>query len=150
MTPGLGVIVAVVAVALILIIQRSLADGRARTVPDTRETRLGTDDLGRPLGTAATFVQFSAPVCGPCVATREVLATIAAERHGVQHVEISAAHRMDLVDRFAVTRTPTVLVLDPEGIPRQRLTGPTRAAEALRALATVTGLDPARATHENR
>lgn len=110
---------------------------RARTGRFTSaraDDRLGPADIGTALGSGATFVQLSAEVCAPCRATAAALGALAAERPDLAHVELDAAGRMDLVRRFGVLRTPTVLVLDGGGAVRGRLTGGTSRAQALAAL----------------
>jgi thiol-disulfide isomerase/thioredoxin len=92
---------------------RRRTDGRVRVVtgPDVLdETALRT-----PLGSRATLVQFSTDFCQPCRAAHRILAAEAAGTPGVAHVEVDAADRTDLVRRFDVRRTPTVLVLDGTG-----------------------------------
>lgn len=132
---GLWVVLAAVAVAGIFGGYRRFADGRARAVrtgPSLDASRLGAD-----LGRRATFVQFSSQVCAGCRATRRVLAGLG--EPGVVHVELDAQSRMDLVDEFHITRTPTVLLLDADGVVRQRIAGAVRRDQALAALHQVTG-----------
>lgn len=96
--------------------------------------RLTAADLGAPLGSAATFLQLSSEACAPCRSTAAVLGALAGERPGVAHVEVAAEERLDLVRRFDVLRTPTVLVLDGAGAVRGRLSGATTRQQALDAL----------------
>ena len=51
--------------------------------------------------------------------------------------DIDAEHRLDLVERFGITRTPTVLVLDAGGAVRHRIVGAARRDEVMDALAAV-------------
>lgn len=95
---------------------------------------LTADDLGVPLGGRATFVQLSSATCAPCRSTAVVLRALAADGTGVAHVELPAQERLDLVRRFDVRRTPTVLVLDRAGAVRGQLSGATTRAQALAAL----------------
>lgn len=95
---------------------------------------LTAEDLGVPLGSAATFVQLSSEACAPCRSTAAVLRALAAERPGVAHVEVRAEERLDLVRRFSVLRTPTVLVLDGSGTVRGRMSGATTRTQAVDAL----------------
>lgn len=115
--------------------------GVAPHVPPTDQpapTALTADDLRRPLGREVTFLQFSSGFCAPCRATRRVLERVVATADGVAHVEVDVADRADLATRFAVDRTPTVVLLDSTGEPVARVTGvPTlagarAAAEAVR------------------
>lgn len=95
-------------------------------------------ELGKPLGRAATLVQFSTAFCAPCRATRITLAEVARTAQDVAHVEIDAESRLDLVRRLDVRRTPTVLVLGPDGRVARRATGQPRKADVIAALGEVT------------
>lgn len=99
--------------------------------------RLSAADLGGPLGERATLVQFSTAFCAPCRATHRVLDEIAGMVPGVAHVEIDAESHLDLVRRFDVLRTPTVLVLDRDGALRKRASGLPRKADVIAALGEV-------------
>ena len=91
-------------------------------------------ELGGPLGQRATLVQFSTAFCAPCRATRRILAEVAGMVDGVAHVEIDAESHLDLVRRLDIRRTPTVLVLGPDGRIAKRATGQPRRADVLAAL----------------
>ena len=94
-------------------------------------------DLGLPLGERATLVQFSTAFCGPCRATRQILAEVAGMTEGVAHVEIDAESHLDLVRRLDVRRTPTVLVVGPDGRIAKRASGQPRKADVIAALGDV-------------
>ena len=90
--------------------------------------------LRQPLGATATYLQFSSGFCAPCRATRRVLERVVATTDGVAHVEVDVAHRADLATRFAITETPTVVVLDAAGTPVARATGVPSRAQARAAV----------------
>ena len=98
---------------------------------------LTTDDIGGILGSRATLVQFSSAFCAPCRATRRVLTDVAGMVDGVAHVEIDAESRLDLVRRLDVRRTPTTLVLGPDGRVTHRASGQPRKADVIAALGVV-------------
>jgi thiol-disulfide isomerase/thioredoxin len=104
--------------------------------PHSREY-LTADDIGGPLGKAATLVQFSSAFCAPCRSTRVVLDEISTMVAGVEHVEIDAEAHLDLVRRLDIRRTPTVLILDGTGAVRVRAAGAPRKADVIAALGTV-------------
>lgn len=133
---GLWVALGVVVVALVVGSIRKVTDGRARENKRADE-QLTATELGQPLGGEATFVQFSTSICAPCRATHRLLSSIADKDPSVAHVEIDAEQRMDLVKRFGVTRTPTVLLLDRQGTVRYRFVGPSKRAELTGALTSV-------------
>ena len=91
-------------------------------------------ELGEPLGTRATLVQFSTAFCAPCRATRRILADVAALVDGVKHVEIDAESHLDLVQSLGIHRTPTVLVLGGRGEIVRRGSGQPRRADVIAAL----------------
>lgn len=99
--------------------------------------RLSEAELGRPLGGRATLVQFSTAFCAPCRATRAILADVASVVDGVTHVEIDAESHLDLVRRLEIHRTPTVLVLGPDGRIVQRGSGRPRKTDVLAAIGKV-------------
>jgi thiol-disulfide isomerase/thioredoxin len=131
-----GVWIALAALALALAFggYRRLTDGRARAVSEADAPRLDPVRLGDDLGREATFVQFSATVCAPCRATHRVLSEVVAERPGIAHIDLNAETRLDLVEEFGVLRTPTVLLLDGDGVVRHRIVGAARKDEVLDAL----------------
>lgn len=86
--------------------------------------------LGRSLGSDATFLQFSSGFCAPCRAARRILERVVTTQDGVAHVEVDVADRADLAGRFAVTTTPTVVLLDADGVPVLRVAGVPTLAQA--------------------
>jgi thiol-disulfide isomerase/thioredoxin len=91
-------------------------------------------ELGLPLGHRATLVQFSTAFCAPCRATRRILAEVAGMVDGVAHVEIDAESHLDLVRRLDIRRTPTILVVGPDGRIAKRASGQPRKADVIAAV----------------
>jgi thiol-disulfide isomerase/thioredoxin len=91
-------------------------------------------ELGLPLGERATLVQFSTAFCTPCRATRRILGEVAGMIDGVAHVEIDAESHLDLVRRLDIRRTPTVLVVGPDGRIVKRASGQPRKADVMAAI----------------
>jgi thiol-disulfide isomerase/thioredoxin len=106
--------------------------GRARVVSDGDV--LAADELGGALGQRATFVQFSSPACSPCRSVRRVLTGVVAEDPGLAHVEIDATEHLDLSRRLGILRTPTVLLLNPQGRVVVRMSGALTADQARTAV----------------
>lgn len=121
---------------------RPAASRGARRRPGPRATGSGPGltgtELGGPLGSRATLLQFSSAFCAPCRATRRVLAEVAGMTNGVAHLEIDAESHLDLVRRLDVRRTPTVFVLGPDGSIAHRASGQPRKADVIAALGEVT------------
>jgi thiol-disulfide isomerase/thioredoxin len=124
----LGVVLLAAVIGLVL---RARA-GRSRDV-EAGEL-LSSAELAAPLGERATFVQFSSPACSSCRSVRRILTGLVADEPGLAHVEIDATERLDLARRLGILRTPTVLLLDPEGIVVRRISGPLTAEQALAAV----------------
>ena len=103
---------------------------------------LTSADLSRELGTHGTFVQFSSATCATCPQARRVLTELAAAEPGVVHAELQCEEHMGLVRRFSVFRTPTVLLLNPDGSIHSRTSGPLSPARALAALAQLSDATP--------
>ena len=128
---GVYIVALALALAVGFGLYRKAVDGRVRTV------RAGANHLGldSELGATATFVQFSSVACAPCRVTARVLDEVRVSTDGVAHIEIDAEQRLDLVGELGITRTPTVLVLDADGVVRSRMVGPPRRQDVLAALA---------------
>jgi thiol-disulfide isomerase/thioredoxin len=110
------------------------AAGKGRAA---QNTALSASQLGEPLGGRATLVQFSTAFCAPCRATRVILADVAKQVDGVTHVEIDAESHLDLVRTLDIRRTPTVLVLGPDGRIAQRASGQPRKADVIAAIGAI-------------
>jgi thiol-disulfide isomerase/thioredoxin len=144
---GTIVAVAVLAIATVAGLVWRRRDGRlAQARPREREQRLTRSHVGQDLGARATLLQFSSAFCAPCRATRQLLADVAARHRGVAHIEIDVADRLDLVRLLDIRRTPTTLVLGPEGRIAQRASGVPRRDEVLAAVAAATGGAPEKPT----
>jgi hypothetical protein len=97
--------------------------------------RLDAAALGAArLGRRATLVHFATAFCQPCRATRRILARVAGMVDGVDHVEVDAESRPELVRPLRVARTPFLLVLDADGRVMRRAAGQPRVADVVAAL----------------
>lgn len=128
---GIATLVATLVVGVVAGLLLKRRNGRMRAVEHASVT---SGDLGADLGERATLVQFSTAFCQPCRATRRILDEVAGMVPGVRHVEIDAESRLDLVRRFDVLRTPTVLVLDASGNVVKRASGQPRKVDVIAAL----------------
>lgn len=136
-----GAIVAVVVIALGMVfgLVRRRRDGVVRRASSGGAVRLDPADLGAALGERATLVQFSSAFCAPCRATRRTLEEIAAMVDGVAHIEIDAESRLDLVRSLGIVRTPTSLILGPDGRVVRRASGQPRKSDVIAALGEAIG-----------
>jgi thiol-disulfide isomerase/thioredoxin len=149
--PGLIALLTALVVAVVVGLAWQRTNGRIRgvrgsTPPGTPQDQpaggaaagtgpvLTSVELGLPLGQRATLVQFSTAFCAPCRATRRVLAEVAGMVDGVEHVEIDAESHLDLVRRLDIRRTPTVLVVGPDGRIAKRASGQPRKADVIAAV----------------
>jgi thiol-disulfide isomerase/thioredoxin len=90
-----------------------------------------------PLGERATLLQFSSAFCAPCRATRRVLGEVVDLVPGVTHLEVDAEQHLEVVRALHVLRTPTTLILDPDGHEVSRASGLPARDQVLAALARV-------------
>ncbi len=124
-----GLTARIVALAVVLLIAGAIA--AALRLRDRRITVVTGDEVltaadlqdAAGLGSRATFVQFSTPMCSGCKPAARVLDQLVAQERGLRRIEIDATVRPDLADRLHVMSTPTVIVLDREGRIVSRLTG---------------------------
>jgi thiol-disulfide isomerase/thioredoxin len=141
------VVIAVLVLATGLGLWWNVRNGRF-TAQDTAQQdsvpRVSTAELGAALGAELTFLQFSSEVCAPCRRASVVLGQLATERPGLAHVEIDVVENLDLVRRFGVMRTPTVLLLDTDGVVVGRMSGALDRRHALAALESCPGTVSAR------
>ena len=132
----LAAVVVTVAVAAIV----KARNGRFAEQPPRVDAQvLSPADIGTGLGERATLVQFSSAFCSPCRATRVLLNDIAAKVDGVVAVDIDAEEHLEMVRRFGIMRTPTVLVLDADGAVSTRASGLPRREQVLAALGEAVG-----------
>jgi len=144
---GAIVVIAVLAVATAAGLLWRRRNGRLSEVAQgAGESRLTGAQVGRDLGERATLLQFSSTFCAPCRAASQLLADVAAKDAGVAHIEIDVADRMDLVRLLDIRRTPTTLVLGPEGQIARRASGLPRRDDVLAALATAARKSPIKPT----
>jgi len=135
------IVVAILAVASVAAVWWRGRQGVAREVE--RAGALSSTTLGAKRGYHATFVQFSTPMCAKCPPTAQLLSKIAAEDRRVVHIEIDASERLDLARELEIMRTPTILLLDGDGVVVSRISGAPSEQQARDALAAVprTGTD---------
>lgn len=138
---GWVVLAAVIAAASAFGLWRRRVDGRFASIKAAPATEdklsLTAGEIGHPLGSRATLVQFSSAFCAPCRATRTVLDRVAQMVEGVDYVEIDAETHLDLTRKIHILRTPTVLILDPGGLIKHRAAGQPRFADVVAALGQV-------------
>jgi thiol-disulfide isomerase/thioredoxin len=128
--PTLLVLLVLAATAVGLAMRRR--DGRFRAAAGVE--RVDPEEIGHPLGTRRTFLQVSAATCATCPQVARVLGAVADATDGVAHVEIRVEEHDALVRRLGVLRTPTVLLLDADGVVLSRTSGPLRPEQARAAL----------------
>jgi thiol-disulfide isomerase/thioredoxin len=106
-----------------------------RTKVDNHRVVVTEKQIGAPLGEKATLLQFSSAFCAPCRTTKVVLSKTASIIDGVSHVEIDAESHLELVRTLEISRTPTTLILDKDGMVRNRAVGVPRQDELISVLA---------------
>ncbi|MFZ1362986.1 MAG: thioredoxin family protein [Candidatus Nanopelagicales bacterium] len=102
-------------------------------------------ELGQPLGSSLTVVQFSSTFCQPCISTKRVIAFVLDKVTvpGIESVEINAEENLDLTRDLSIMRTPTVLLVNPDGKVVSRASGELRPQQFVGALGQALGFDGA-------
>ncbi len=123
-TTGALVVVGVLAAATLVGLLLRQRDGRWRVRAERPvvldAATLAVTGLGAP-GPRATIVQVSTPWCQPCRVAQRVLEPFA--DHEVHVLHLDAQDHPDLARRLDVLRTPTVLLLHPDGRELARTVG---------------------------
>lgn len=88
-------------------------------------------------GPHGTLLLFTSDHDTRSAAVRRILEDAAAEVDGVRIAPVDLTRHGDLAGRYAVTLTPTVFVLDGDGLLRFRIKGAARREDVLTALASV-------------
>jgi thiol-disulfide isomerase/thioredoxin len=118
---GLVVVAVALVVALLFGWYRHRTDGRVRQVSESTHSATVTEEV--------TLLQFSSEFCAPCRRARPVLSELAETHEAITHIEVDVAAQPDLARQYAVTRTPTILVLDGTDTVRHKVVGEVRPAE---------------------
>ena len=142
-----GLVVVVLAVATGVGLWWTARNGRFTAAQSTHRgtaPRVTAAELGTALGADLTFLQLSSEGCAPCRRASEVLSRLVAERPGLAHVELDVKGHLDLVRRFGVMRTPTVLLLHADGVVAGRMSGALDHRRAVAALECCQGIVRAR------
>ncbi|HNM96512.1 MAG TPA: thioredoxin family protein [Marmoricola sp.] len=144
MTTGAWVLLGSVVLAVGFGLWRAVRDGRfsgTHRLPEVDEDPhpavagvLAGTSLVDGLGSTATLLQFSSAFCAPCRTTRVVLADVASRHPGITHLEVDAEQHLELVRRLGISRTPTTLVLDVQGVELTRAMGAPRREAVERSL----------------
>ena len=92
------------------------------------------EEIGAPLGSRMTLLQFSTAFCSPCRATKALLADVVSGLPDVVHIDIDAESHLDLVRRLHINSTPTTLILDRNGIEVGRASGAPKRDQVLAAI----------------
>lgn len=82
-------------------------------------SELGLVDWPAPV----TLVQFSTEVCARCPGVRRALTQYTDQHAGIGYLDVDLTRDTELAQRFHVLSTPTVLVVDGDGVERARFSG---------------------------
>lgn len=131
------ILVIVVALTTAFGIWHKASRGRITAKKASVTPVLSAEELGHPLGTRATFVQFSSAFCSPCRATKALLTDVTSDLHDVVHIDIDAESNLELVRRLSINSTPTTIILNRDGVEVGRAVGAPKRDQVLAALAAI-------------
>lgn len=132
---GVLVIGAVVLVAALVVGILARVNGRFRA--RRRGHVLSAAEIGSELGARATLVQFSSAFCSPCRATRTLLRDVTSRLEDVAYVDIDAESHLGLVRQLGIVRTPTIVVLNRQGVVVRQASGLPRREQIDAVLARI-------------
>ena len=118
---GLLPLLIVVASAAVFSVWWKRRDGSVREVAD-RFTAQELEAVGAPAG-AAVLLEFTAPNCAPCRATKQILSDVAQLWPEVALVTVDVGDALDVAKAHRVMRAPTTFVIGPGRTVRGRVSG---------------------------
>ena len=125
-------LVALVALSTIAGLVWRSRQGRATTPSGVR---VDLADLGETEWPArVTMLQFSTEMCSRCPGVARALQRIEAETAGSVHRDIDLSRAPELADKYRISQTPTIFLLDEYGIVRQRIDGVPRPEQVRQAV----------------
>ena len=134
---SLAPIVIVLALATAYGVWHKRSRGRIRKSSGSDKRALTAAELGAPLGSRVTLLQFSTAFCAPCRATRTLLEDVTAQLPDVAHIHLDAESHLDLVRELDIRSTPTTLILNSQGVEIGRAIGAPKREQVLKSLAQV-------------
>ena len=135
---ALAVTAAVLGVAAIAGILLTRSRGRATTPAGERRFGAGSLPGLETLATGSTLVLFSTEFCASCPSTKRMLSGVVDDGDYLSLVEVDLTHRADLARDLRILQTPTVFVLDADGVVRTRFGGAPRRDQVLDAITDLT------------
>ena len=145
MGEALPLVLVVAAVALFSVWWKR-RDGSVREVAD-RFTVQELAGLGAPAG-VPVLLEFTAPNCAPCRATKQILSDVAQLWPEVALVTVDVGEALDVAKAHRVMRAPTTFVIGPGRTVRGRVSGVPDPGE-IAALLEDDGARPARGRKVN-
>ena len=100
-------------------------------------TYISKAELGIDLASRVTIVQFSSAFCSPCKATAAIITNLTKEISDVAYIQIKSEERLDLIEKFKIQSTPTVVLFDKSGLEVGRAVGTPTKEQVLASIAAV-------------
>jgi thiol-disulfide isomerase/thioredoxin len=95
------------------------------------------DEIGIDLASRVTIVQFSSAFCSPCKATAQIISTLTKDMDDVKFVQIKSEENLQLVEKFDIKSTPTVIFFNTHAIEVGRAVGIPTSQQVLASIAAV-------------
>ena len=103
----------------------------------TSHNFIGKSEIGIDLGDRVTIVQFSSAFCSPCKATAAIITNLIKEMNDVVYVQIKSEENLNLIEKFDIKSTPTVIFFNRMGMEVGRAVGTPTNQQVLAAIAAV-------------
>ena len=98
---------------------------------------ISKDEIGIDLGKRVTIVQFSSAFCSPCKATAQIITTLTRDMVDVKFVQIKSEENLQLVEKFDIKSTPTVIFFNSHAMEVGRAVGVPTNQQLLASIAAV-------------
>jgi thiol-disulfide isomerase/thioredoxin len=95
------------------------------------------EELGIPLGSRVTVLQFSSAFCSPCKATAQIISAQVADMEDVAYVQIKSEDNLKLVEKYDIKSTPTVIFFNSQAMEVGRAVGIPTKDQVLSSIAAV-------------
>ena len=98
---------------------------------------VSAQEIGIELGGRVTIVQFSSSFCSPCKATAQIITNLIKDMADVSYVQISSEDHLQLIEKFDIRSTPTVIFFNSHGMEVGRAVGTPTNQQVLVAISSV-------------
>ena len=98
---------------------------------------VSNSEIGIELGQRVTILQFSSTFCSPCKATAQMITNLVKNMSDVVYMQIKSEENLQLIQKFDIKSTPTVVFFNGHGMEVGRAVGTPTNDQVLAAISAV-------------